>query len=231
MAGGGKGGSKTTKVEIPKWLESAAKQNLARADEIATLGYVPRFGPEVAAFTPMQQAAFANTGQAAAAFGLPGGGMTGMEGMPAPTQFAGGVQGYSSTPLYNEMVSALQANAPGQYDFIRGMFIDPVTGDAPRNPFAPLTGGAPAYGGGPANNNPLASPNSYDDGSNSYDPFAGASPGGFQSPNLDGSAGYGMGGYTSFGDMFDGGGPGRSGGAFEGGGLISDIANTVTGRS
>ena len=109
MAGGGKGGSQTTKVEIPKWLQRAAQQNLARADEIATLGYVPRFGPEVAAFSPMQQAAFANTGQAAAAFGLPGGGMTGMEGMPAPTEFAGGIQGSSSTPLYNEMLSALQA--------------------------------------------------------------------------------------------------------------------------
>ena len=175
--GGGKGGKQTTKVEIPKWLERAAKQNLARADEIATLGYVPRFGPEVAAFSPMQQASFANTGQAAGAFGLPGGGMTGMEGMPAPTQFAGGVQGYSSTPLYNEMLSALQANAPGQYDFIRGMFLDPTTGAGPRNPFAPLTGGVSAYGttngiGGipnalsdmAAGNNPFKRDDPYSDG-------------------------------------------------------------------
>jgi len=170
--GGGKGGKQTTKVEIPKWLERAAQQNLARADEIATLGYVPRFGPEVAAFSPMQQAAFANTGQAAAAFGLPGGGMTGMEGMPAPTQFAGGIQGYSSTPLYNEMLSALQANAPGQYDFIRGMFIDPTTGAGPRNPFAPLTGGVSAYGGaggfggadGSGSNNPFNRDDPYFDG-------------------------------------------------------------------
>ena len=165
--GGGKGGKQTTKVEIPKWLERAAQSNLARADEIATLGYVPRFGPEVAAFSPMQQAAFANTGQAAAAFGLPGGGMTGMEGMPAPTQFAGGVSGYSSAPLYNEMLSALQANAPGQYDFIRGMFLDPTTGAGPRNPFAPLTGGVSAYGdaaAAPGSNNPLNRDDPYSDG-------------------------------------------------------------------
>lgn len=51
-----------------------------------------------------------------------------------------------------------------------------------------------------------------------------------QGPNLDGSAGYGAGGYTSFGDMFDGGGPGRSGDTFQGGGRLSDIANAVTGR-
>lgn len=70
----------------------------------------------------------------------------------------------------------------------------------------------------------------YSDGSNSYGPFAGASLGGFQSPNLDGSSGYGMGGYTSFGDMFDGGGPGQSGGPFQGGPL-SGAANFVTGRS
>lgn len=239
--GGGKGGKQTTKVEIPKWLERAAKQNLARADEIATLGYVPRFGPEVAAFSPMQQAAFANTGQAAGAFGLPGGGMTGMEGMPAPTQFAGGIQGYSSVPLYNETLSALQANAPGQYDFIRGMFIDPTTGAGPRNPFAPLTGGVSAYGDAAAatgSNNPFNRDDPYFDGGYWENRANGVGTTGgrgmfdlYEGPNLDGSAGYGVGGYTSFGDMFDRGGPGRSGGAFEGGGIVSDIANTVTGRS
>jgi hypothetical protein len=38
------------------------------------------------------------------------------------------------------------------------------------------------------------------------------------------------GGYTSFSDMFDGGGPGRSGGPFQGGGLISAIGNALTGN-
>jgi hypothetical protein len=38
------------------------------------------------------------------------------------------------------------------------------------------------------------------------------------------------GGYTSFGDRFDGGGPGVTGGPFSGGGRLSDVANAVTGR-
>ena len=39
------------------------------------------------------------------------------------------------------------------------------------------------------------------------------------------------GSYTSFGDMFDGGGPGRSGGPFQGGGLLSAVANAFTGNN
>jgi len=39
------------------------------------------------------------------------------------------------------------------------------------------------------------------------------------------------GGYTSFSDMFDGGGPGASGGPFQGGGLLSAAANAFTGNN
>ena len=38
------------------------------------------------------------------------------------------------------------------------------------------------------------------------------------------------GGYTSFADMFDGGGPGASGGPFKGGGLLSAVGNALTGN-
>ena len=41
----------------------------------------------------MQQAGFQNTAGMADAFGLAGGG-TGMEGMPTPTTYAGGIKGY-----------------------------------------------------------------------------------------------------------------------------------------
>lgn len=129
------GGSQSTSTEVPQWLEDAARVNLARADEISSIGYVPYYGPDVAAFTPSQQAAFANTGQAAGAFGLPGGGLIGTEGIPQPQQFAGGISGYSSAPLYQQSVDALSANRPGQYDFMTGMFINPFTGAAPRGPF------------------------------------------------------------------------------------------------
>lgn len=131
---GGKGGSTTTKVEIPAWLEGAAKSNLARADEIAKIGYTPYYGPDVAALTPMQQAAMRNTNSAASAFGMAAPSDP-MAGMPAPQTFAGGVQGYSSAPLYQESVDALQTNMPALYDAIRSMFIDPQTGAQPRSPF------------------------------------------------------------------------------------------------
>lgn len=39
------------------------------------------------------------------------------------------------------------------------------------------------------------------------------------------------GGYTGLSDMFDGGGPGRSGAQFEGGGMISSIGNAMGGPS
>lgn len=133
---GGKGGSQTSQVTIPAYIEEASKANLARANEIAQLGYTPYFGPDVAAFSPMQQAAFANTGQAAQAFGLSGGGMTGMEGMPQARYMAGGGYGYSSAPITEAALGQLQQRAPAQYDFIRGMFIDPVTGQRPNVPFS-----------------------------------------------------------------------------------------------
>lgn len=140
---GGKGGSQTTtaQVEIPAYIEEASKANLNRANEIAQLGYTPYYGPEVAAFTPSQEAAFQGTADAASAFGMPTmqtnqPGMTSY-GMPQPTQYAGGVRGYSSAPIYEQSVEQLRVNAPAQYDFIRGMFIDPKTGERPAAPFGP----------------------------------------------------------------------------------------------
>lgn len=132
---GGKGGSETTSVKLPKYLEDAVKANIQRGQSVAQLGYTPYYGPDVAAFTPMQEAAFANTGQAASAFGLGGGGMTGMEGMPQAQTFANGVRGYSSAPLYEQSLDMLQQNAPGQYEAIRNMFIDQTTGAPPSAPF------------------------------------------------------------------------------------------------
>jgi len=142
MSGGGKGGSQSTSVQIPAWLESAAKQNLARADRVAQLGYTPYYGPDVAALTPMQQAAMQNTNQAALSFGMAAPGDA-MAGIPAAQTFAGGLQGYSSAPLYQQSVDALRTNAPGQYNAMGEMFINPVTGAAPAYPFN-MGGAAPA---------------------------------------------------------------------------------------
>ena len=113
---GGKGGSTTSSVQIPEYIEKAAQRNLNKAEKISQLGYVPYYGPDVAAFTPMQQAAFQNTADTASAFGMaaPTSQQDIMGGMPAPTQYAGGVQGYSSAPLYQQSVDELARQRPAQ---------------------------------------------------------------------------------------------------------------------
>jgi len=112
--GGGKGGSTSTEVSIPAWLEQAAQSGLARGTQAAGIGYAPYIGPDVAALTPMQEAAMFNTGQAASAFGL-GPSPIPSAGMPEVQTFAGGARGYSAFPLYNQAVNELQMRDPAQY--------------------------------------------------------------------------------------------------------------------
>ena len=129
---GGKGGSTTSSVTIPEYIEEAARRNLAKAEGISQIGYVPYYGPDVAAFTPFQQAGFQQTADVASAFGLgtPTTQADIMGGMPEPTEFAGGVRGYSAAPLYQQAVDELAAQRPAQAQYIESFFIDPVTGQA-----------------------------------------------------------------------------------------------------
>jgi hypothetical protein len=76
-----------------------------------------------------------------------------MGGMPAATEFAGGVRGYSSAPLYQQAVDELAAQRPAQAQFIESFFIDPVTGQVGSRvpttpPVAPVAPVAPVDSGG-----------------------------------------------------------------------------------
>lgn len=135
MSGGGKGGSQTTQVTIPAWLEDAARRNIAKAEDISQVGFTPYMGPDVASMTPMQVASMQGTNQAAQAFGL--GGADPMAGMPQAQDF-GGVPAYSSYPLYSQSLANLQATAPAQFAALQAPFRDPVTGALPGTPY--LTG-------------------------------------------------------------------------------------------
>jgi hypothetical protein len=199
------GGSQTQKTEIPQWLEDASRENIAMGNQVAGLGYVPYFGPDVAAFTPMQQASFQNTGQAANAFGMAGGGMTGMEGMPQAQQFAGGVSGYSSAPMFQETMAALEANNPGQFAAIQNMFINPQTGAGGMRPQMQAQQAPQQYSGGGGDGGRYAAPSG-------------------------GGGGGSIGGYSSIGDMFNGGGAGASGDQYSGGGRVSALGNVITGN-
>ena len=192
------GGSQTSQQSIPAWLQAPSERAIARGEDIANIGYVPQYGPTVAALRPMQTDAMQNASNAASAFGLQAPTDV-MAGMPEAQTYAGGVQGYSANPIYNYMLEELQSNRPAQYDYLNSFFIDPVTGRprvAPQGqPAAAAPQSAPQYG-----------PNQFD-------------------PYRDGTAQPSA--YSGFWDMFDGGGPGQSGDTFQGGGPISAAANLV----
>ena len=162
-----KGGSTTNSTEIPAWLESAAIENINKARGVSDIGYVPYYGADVAAFSPMQQQSMQSTGNAASAFGLAPQGFNAMSGLPQQQTFAGGVQGYSSAPLYNQALDELYDNAPGQYNALNAQFMDPFSGSSSqRTSYTPtvsninIGGGGNGNGGGGGGGN--AVPDSYD---------------------------------------------------------------------
>lgn len=137
------GGKQTSETKIPEWLSAAAQQGLGRANSVASIGYTPYYGPDVAAMTPMQDAAMSNINTGASAFGMAA---PTSSGMPEAQTFAGGVRGYSSAPMYEAALAELKTRYPGQYNAIMGQFIDPVTGALPMSmqPSAAAQPAAPA---------------------------------------------------------------------------------------
>ena len=131
---GGKGGSQTSEVSVPQYIEDAARRNLQKADMVSEVGYAPNYGPDVAAFTPAQLAAMMNTNDTASAFGL---NVPETSGMPEATEYAGGVLGYSSMPLSEQALEEFRSARPGQAEYIDSFFVDPVTGEPNYAPPAP----------------------------------------------------------------------------------------------
>ena len=110
---GGKGGSNTQQTQIPDWIKEPAQRNIARAEDVQKIGYMPYYGPDVAGFTPAQEASFGANIGAGEAFGLlQPGQLTATSGMPQAQTFEGGIQGYSSAPLYEQAVAELQTKQP-----------------------------------------------------------------------------------------------------------------------
>ena len=142
---GGKGGGSTTKVTVPEWLEEAAQRNMARADEVARIGYVPYYGPDVAGMGPGSIAAGGGINAAASAFGMPT-----MDMGPAPQDF-GGIPAYSSAPLYQASLDQLRMTNPAQYAMLTQGFLAPPPVAAPAPVAAPPSSGllGPARPEGP----------------------------------------------------------------------------------
>ena len=121
---GGKGGSTTSEVDIPQWMEDAARANLAQGKEVSQIGYTPYYGPDVAAFNPTQVANMQSTNDFASTFGL-GPQVDVAASLPQATTYEGGIQGLSSGGLYDQAVAELAARRPGQAALIDQQFIDP----------------------------------------------------------------------------------------------------------
>lgn len=145
---GGKGGSQTSSVEIPKWLEEPAKRNLARGEQAANIGYMPYYGPDVAALNPTQEAAMANANSAASAFGLAAP-MGAGSGLPQAQTFAGGVQGYSSGSLFDQAVKEFERRKPQQAAAYNRLFDQNAMWNNPQQWDAVVSvGGNPMQAGG-----------------------------------------------------------------------------------
>lgn len=154
MAGGGSE-TQTSTIEIPQWLQEAAQSGLARGTQAAGIGYVPYRGPDVAALTPLQEAAMFNTSQASSAFGLGPSPLPGA-GMPTVQTFADGMRGYSAYPLYERAVNELKMRDPAQYAKLMapfggggqfGITSMPMGGVAPQSYGQPMREGPPQGSG------------------------------------------------------------------------------------
>lgn len=137
-----KGGEKTQTVELPPEIREAALKNLNVASNVAALPYVPNFGLSMAAFTPSQEASFANTNAAASAFGLPTAQGTGLP----QAQNVGGFRGYSTQNLYEDMLSKVNPQVRDLYN----AFFTPqgreMLGASPIEALLGGGGGAPVTG-------------------------------------------------------------------------------------
>lgn len=152
---GGKGGSQTSKVQIPKEFLDPAVRNIARSEQMAQMGYMPYYGPEVAAFTPMQEQAMQSQYDAAAAFGMVPQGGSAMAGIPQATEYAGGIRGYGSGDLFEQSINEFQKRQPEQAAIYNSLFVGPDGNyNPPRSPGQPVMGGGggdnPTVGGGGA---------------------------------------------------------------------------------
>lgn len=125
----------TQEQDINPDLKEAALANLEQAKRVAALPYAPNRGITIAGLSPDQEAAFQNTNDAAAAFGLATGGSILPEQEVDPIT---GVSGYSTGDLYDANLEA--SLTPEQ--IARYKRVGTASGGGAANPASPEKGGA-----------------------------------------------------------------------------------------
>ena len=153
---GGKGGSKTQKVEIPAWMEDVAKRNLARSEAMSKVGYQPYYGTDVVGFGPTGDMARQANIDAAIAFGM----------APEGTK-ATPMGDMSSGTLYDQAVAEAARRNPGQEAYYNQFFVDPLTGAMPGYDQAIIDRATPGQPSNPRNPNTRLPGDPYDPGMNS----------------------------------------------------------------
>ena len=116
--------------ELPQWYQEAAVDRINMGKLLGQTGYIPYAGPDVAAFNGSQMAGMQNTSDMASAFGLSNPGNV-ADSMPAPQDFGGGMSGYSSFPMYEQVLNAFRSAYPAQADYYSSFFMDPISGQPP----------------------------------------------------------------------------------------------------
>ena len=119
---GGKGGTQTQAQQMPKFLEDAAKYNIDMAKQAGKIGYMPYYGPDVAALTPQQEQAMRGNFSAQQAYGMIDPSAQFSTGVPQAQEFAGGVRGYSSGGLFDQAVAELKMRNPEQAARYEGIY-------------------------------------------------------------------------------------------------------------
>ena len=99
-----KGGRETQEIILPEFYETSIQQGLNTATDLAPLlsTYTPDTGVQVAALSPQEQLANQYTDMAAQSFGMP---TVDTSSYLPPVQNMGGIQGYSSAPMTEQMIS------------------------------------------------------------------------------------------------------------------------------
>jgi hypothetical protein len=213
-------GSSESKSELPDWVVGPATEMLQRSVDLGKAGYMPWTGPSVAAIDRSQVAGMQNNQDIAAAFGM----QTAMPNIMPATDYGNGVFGYSSMPLYDQNMATLQATLPGQMDYYNSFFVDPVTGvEGTRMQQSNLPTMMAQY---QENRDSQAEDNRNQGFIDSVTGWNGGTYTGQRDTSNGAMDGGGfLGGYNGIGDMFDGGGPGRSGDTF--GGALDGISNAL----
>ena len=153
---GGKGGSQSSQVQIPAYMEDALKQQIARAQAVQSMPYAPIMGPTMAGFTSGQKAGMESQAALAQRMGIIPQSYDVTAGyMPSATDVGGGLSAYSSYPGAKERVLAafeenpelrrqyegLYAPQPTYQETMAGIAADRAAANAPRGTLDVISSG------------------------------------------------------------------------------------------